>query len=122
MTQKDLKREEQQTPPQLKGFRRAKAQIQDYTQKRKHFWTPEEHRVFLKYCEDVRLACFHTIHMDTGGRPSVLLALKISDLHTKTSSSTGKKYVEFWIGDKVCGKMRKARPDSISDASVRKNH
>ncbi len=48
--------------------------------------------------------------MDTGGRPSELLALKISDLQIKTSSSTGKKYTEFWIGGKVGSKMKKAIP------------
>ena len=64
----------------------------------------------------MRLACFHAIHRDAGGRPSELLALKISDLKIQTSPSTGKKYAEFWIGDKVGGKMRKARPAAISDA------
>jgi Phage integrase family len=70
----------------------------------------------LQYCEDVRLAGFHAIHRDTGGIPSELLALKISDLKIQTSPSTDKKYAEFWIGDKVGGKMRKARPTAISDA------
>jgi hypothetical protein len=110
-----MKREERQTPPQLKGFRVAKRKSKT-SRKREHFWTPEEHRVFLQYCEGVRLTCFHAIHRDTGGRPSELLALKISDLKIQTSPSTGKKYAEFWIGDKVGGKMRKARPAAISDA------
>ena len=79
-------------------------------------WTDEEHRVFLKYCEDLRLACFHAIVKDTGARPSELLALKISDLQIKVSPSTGKKYAEFTIGDKLGGKMKKPRPATISDA------
>lgn len=115
LTQPDLKREERQTPPQMKGWRVAKRKSKTHI-KRDDFWTAEEHRVFLKYCEDLRLACFHAIHRDTGGRPSELLALKISDLQIKTSPSTGKKYAEFWIGDKLGGKSKKARPVSISDA------
>lgn len=97
LTQADLRREERQIPPQLKGFRFAKRKNKTSV-KREHFWTPEEHRVFLNYCEDPRLACYHAIARDTGGRPSELLALKISDIQIKTSSSTGKKYAEFWIG------------------------
>jgi integrase len=109
------KKEERQTPTQLKGFRAAKRKSKT-SRKREDMWTPEEHRVFLQYCEDLRLACYHAIAMETGGRPGELLALKISDLKIKTSASTGKKYAEFTIGDKVGGKMKKSRPVSISDA------
>jgi integrase len=97
----------------LKGRRFAKKKSKTSV-KREHFWTPEEHKVFLDYCEDRRLVCYHAIARDTGGRPSELLALKISDLQIKTSPTTGKKYAEFWIGR--TGKMNKGRPVSISDA------
>jgi integrase len=117
LTQRDLKKEERQTPPQLKGYRAAKRKGGERTRvKREHHWTAEEHVSFLKYCEDSRLACYHAIALETGGRPSELLALKISDLQIKTSPSTGKKYAEFTIGDKVGGKMKKSRPTHISDA------
>jgi integrase len=115
LTQPELKREERQPPPQLKGFRYAKRKSKTST-RREHMWTDEEHRVFLKYCEDKRLACFHAIAKDTGARPSELLALKISDLQLQTSPSTGKRYAQFTIGDKLGGKMKKPRPASISDA------
>jgi hypothetical protein len=47
LTQPDLKREERQVPPQLKGFHYAKRKSKTST-KREHMWTDEEHRVFLK--------------------------------------------------------------------------
>lgn len=115
LTQPEVKKEERQTPPQLKGYRAAKRKSKT-SFRREDLWTPEEHKVFLDYCEDLRLACFHAIAMDTGGRPGELLALKISDLQIKTSPSTGKRYAEFTIGDKVGGKSKKPRPVSISDA------
>jgi integrase len=70
----------------------------------------------LKYCEDLRLACYHAIAKDTWARHSELLALKISDLQIQTSPSTGKRYAEFTIDDKVGGKMKNPLPASISDA------
>lgn len=109
LTQPEVRKEERQTPPQLKGYRVAKRKSKT-SFRREDLWTPEEHKVFLDYCEDLRLACFHAIAMDTGGRPGELLALKISDLQIKTSPSTGKRYAEFTIGDKVGGKMKKPRP------------
>gem|GEM_PF-2720840 len=90
LTQPDLKREERQTPPQLKGFRAIRRK-QKTNVKREQFWTPEEHKVFLERCEDLRLACYHAIAKETGGRPGELLALKISDLQIKTSPSTGSR-------------------------------
>src|SRR5688572_30746629 len=84
LTQPDLKREERRTPPQLKGYRAARRKNKtSVTQK--DLWTHDEHKVFLERCEDPRLACYHAIALETGGRPSELLALKISDLEIKTS-------------------------------------
>jgi hypothetical protein len=83
--------------------------------KREHLWTAEEHRVFLKYCEDLRLACFHAIHREVGGRPDELLQLKLGDIKVETVPSTGKKVCRFWIGQK--GKTENSyRPASISEA------
>jgi hypothetical protein len=62
------------------------------------------------------MACFHAIHMDVGGRPGELLQLKLGDIKVETVPSTGKKVCQFTIGDKVGGKMKKARLASISDA------
>jgi hypothetical protein len=113
-TQKDLPKEERQTPPQLKGYRDVKRRSKTSV-KREHHWTAEEHRVFLKYCEDLRLACFHAIHREVGGRPDELLQLKLGDIKVETVPSTGKKVCRFWIGQK--GKTENSyRPASISDA------
>ncbi len=113
LTQPDLPAEERQLPPQLKGLRFVKRKSKTSV-RRENFWTPEEHKVFLQRCEDLRLACFHAIARDTGARPGEILDLKISDLKIKVSPTTGKKFAEFWIGRS--GKMKKGRPASISDA------
>jgi integrase len=69
----------------------------------------------LKYCEDLRIACFHAIHRDVGGRPGELLQLKLGDIKVDTVLSTGKKVCQFWIGEK--GKTENShRLASISDA------
>ena len=98
-------------PAHLKGLRFRKRK-QKTSVKREQLWTPEEHKVFLDYCEDLRLACYHAMARECGGRPSELLDLKISDVEVKVSPSTGKRYAEFWIGR--TGKMKKGRPASIS--------
>lgn len=60
LTQPDLRKEERQTPPQIKGFRAAKRKHKTSV-RREDLWTDEEHKVFLERCEDARLACFHAI-------------------------------------------------------------
>jgi hypothetical protein len=97
----------------LKGLRFPKRKQKTST-RREHLWTPAEHKVFLERVEDLRLACYHAIALETGARPSELLALRIRDIEIKTSASTGKKYAEFQVGQ--YGKSRKARPATISDA------
>lgn len=112
LTQPDLSAEERQQPPQIKGLRFPKKNKKTSV-KQEHLWTPEEHEVFLQYCEDLRLVCYHAIALETGARPSELLVLKIGDLHFKVGS-TGKRYAQFTIGGK--GKKREDRPVSISDS------
>jgi integrase len=114
LMQPDLSPEERQIPPQLKGLGRPPRRKSKTRVKHEDLWTYEEHKVFLDRCEDPRLACYHAIAIETGGRPSELLALKIKDIQIKISPSTGKKYAEFWIGQ--YGKSKKARPVTISDA------
>jgi len=63
-----------------------------------------------------RLACYHAIHREVGGRPGELLQLKLGDIKIEYIPSTGKQVCEFWIGDKVGGKMKWPRQVSISDA------
>ena len=110
-------REEWQTPPQLKGYRPIKhSPTNKKRRKREQLWTPEEHSVFLRYCEDLRLACFHAIALEIGARPGELLDVKLGDIKVETVPSTGKRRCEFRIGGGVGGKMKKDRPASISDA------
>lgn len=106
LTQRDLKREERQTPPQLKGLRFANKARKTST-KREDLWSPEEHLVFLSRCENLKLACYHAIAIETGGRPSEILNLKISDIKVEVSPSTGKQYADVSIGQE--GKMREDR-------------
>ena len=118
LTQPDLKKEERQmVPVQLKGFRWVSHKSKDNKTrvKREYHWTDEEHKAFLDHCEDLRLKCFHAMHRDTGCRPSELLELKIGDIKFKTAPN-GKSYAEFWVGDKINGKMKQVRPVTISDA------
>lgn len=51
-----------------------------------------------------------------GSQTKRVASLKDRDLQIKVSPSTGKKYAEFTIGDKLGGKMKKPRPATISDA------
>ena len=32
-------------------------------------WTPEDDQIFLKYCPDKRIQCYHAISRDTSARP-----------------------------------------------------
>lgn len=74
LTQPDIPREQRQTPPQLKGYRFANRKVKTSV-RHEDLWTDEEHKAFLDYCEDARLACYHAIAKDTGGRPGELLQL-----------------------------------------------
>jgi hypothetical protein len=73
------KPEDRKAPPVVEGiiWRRKRKENRDPRKKEKDDWTPEEHAVFLKRCEDPRLACFHAMARDLGGRPDELLALKM---------------------------------------------
>ena len=115
LTQADLKPEERQisTTPQLKGLRYYHKK-QKSSVKPQDIWTPEEHNVFLNYCEDPRIACYHSMAIETGARPGELLALRLGDVKIQKAPSTGKVYASFEVGR--YGKTKKARTVSISDA------
>jgi hypothetical protein len=42
-------------------------------------WTHEDDLLFLKYCPDKRIKCYHTMSRDLSCRPHELLKLKIKD-------------------------------------------
>jgi hypothetical protein len=52
--------------------------------------------LFLKYCPDKRLRCYHIMGRETSGRPHELLALKIGDIIFHNSD--GKIYATITIG------------------------
>jgi integrase len=117
LTQPDVKREERQDPSQVKLNRRPKHKpVNKKRRTREQLWGPEEHVVFLKYCEDKRLSCAHAMAVEIGCRPGELLDLKLGDIKVETIASTGKKVCRFMIGGGVGGKMKKDRPASISDS------
>jgi integrase-like protein/zinc ribbon protein len=62
----------------------------------KDLWTQEEDAIFLKYCEDFRLKCLHTMARDTSGRPHELLKLRVGDITWQTSGTI--QYAEVTIG------------------------
>lgn len=117
LTQPELKIEERQDAPQLKGQRRVKHKpVNKKRVTREQMWTPQEHVVFLKYCEDKRLACAHAMAVEIACRPGELLDLKLGDIKVQTVTSTGKKKCGFKIGGGPGGKMKKDRDASISDS------
>lgn len=42
-------------------------------------WTLEDNLVFLKYCPDPKMVCYHALAI-AGARPHEILALKIEDI------------------------------------------
>jgi integrase len=62
----------------------------------KDLWSNEEDALFLKYCPDKRLRCYHIMGRETSGRPHELLSLKIGDVIFHNSD--GKVYATITIG------------------------
>jgi integrase len=117
LTQPDVNRKDRQDPSQVKLNRRPKHKpVNKKRISRDQLWTPEEHVVFLKYCEDKRLSCAQAMAIEIGCRPGELLDLKLGDINVETIPSTGKKVCRFMVGGGVGGKMKKDRPASISDS------
>ena len=62
-------------------------------------WTPEDDRIFLKYCPDKRIQCYHTISRDTSARPSELLKLRVKEINFKLAGN--KTYAEISVNGKT---------------------
>jgi integrase/recombinase XerD len=80
--------------------------------KAKDIWTDQDTALFLKYCtEDKRLACYHSLAIDTSARPDELLQLKIGDIEIKKTppdeSGCGRLYASLDIGRH--GKKKRSR-------------
>lgn len=59
-------------------------------------WTVEDDALFLKYCQDPRVALYHMFSLDTSARPHEILATRIGDVRIKLAS--GKMYAEVEVG------------------------
>jgi integrase len=82
-------------PPVMNDIKRLKRKEKSSYQV-KDLWTQEDDVIFLKYCEDFRLKCFHTMARDTSGRPHELLKLRVGDIMWQTSGTI--QYAEVTIG------------------------
>ena len=82
------------------------------TYKPSDMWTEEEDAVFLKYCEDPRIRCYHMMARDTSARPHELLIKRIGDFKEMIAPN-GVKYLLTSIG---AGGKTKNRPVSVYHA------
>jgi hypothetical protein len=46
-------------------------------------WTPKDDQIFLQYCSDKRMQCYHAISRDTSARPSEILKLRVKEINFK---------------------------------------
>jgi integrase len=80
----------------IKRYRRKEESI--YTPD--DLWTEEDDLLFLKYVNNVRDRCYHTVSRDTACRPSELLNARISRLNFKTVAN-GRQYVSLIVSGKT---------------------
>ena len=73
-------------PPIMNGIKRLRKEKNSY--QAKDLWTQEDDAIFLKYCEDSRVKCYHVMARDTSGRPHELLKLRVGDIMWQTSGTT----------------------------------
>jgi hypothetical protein len=62
----------------------------------KDLWTHEDDAIFLKYCEDKRLKCYHAMARDTSGRPHEILKIRVGDIMWQMTGTA--IYAEVTIG------------------------
>ena len=62
-------------------------------------WTGNDDLLFLKYCPDIRIRCYHTISRDLSARPSEILDLRIKDIIFKSAGD--KQYAECLVNGKT---------------------
>lgn len=90
----------------LMGIKRFKRKEKSSYQA-KDLWTHEDDAIFLKYCEDTRLKCYHVMARDTSGRPHELLKLRVGDIMWQTTGNS--QYAEVTIG-KSCKTVPRTVP------------
>ncbi|HZD83794.1 MAG TPA: site-specific integrase, partial [Nitrososphaeraceae archaeon] len=62
-------------------------------------WTAEDDALFLKYCPDKRIRCYHTIARDSSCRPNEILKLRIKDVVFKSVNNY--QYAEVLVNGKT---------------------
>ncbi|MFZ0896313.1 MAG: zinc ribbon domain-containing protein [Candidatus Nitrosopolaris sp.] len=62
-------------------------------------WTPDDDRLFLKFCPSKRISCYHMISRDLSGRPHEILKLKIREIFFKTTDD--RQYAEVLVNGKT---------------------
>jgi integrase/recombinase XerD len=62
-------------------------------------WSPEDDQIFLKYCSDKRMQCYHAISRDTSVRPSEILKLRVKEINSKLARD--KTYAEICVNGKT---------------------
>jgi integrase/recombinase XerD len=62
-------------------------------------WSPENDQLFLKYCPDKRIQCYHAISRDTSARPSEILKLRVKEINFKLAGD--KTYAEISLNGKT---------------------
>jgi integrase len=62
-------------------------------------WTAEDDQIFLKYCRDKRIECYHTISRDASTRPDEILRLRVKDINFKLAGD--KTYAQISVNGKT---------------------
>jgi hypothetical protein len=62
-------------------------------------WTPDDDRLFLKFCPSKRISCYHMISRDLSGRPHEILKLKVREIFFKTAGD--RQYAEVLVNGKT---------------------
>ena len=62
-------------------------------------WSVEDDRLFLDYCPDKRIQCYHTVARDTSARPSEILKLRVNEINFKVAGD--KTYAEVSVSGKT---------------------
>jgi integrase/recombinase XerD len=62
-------------------------------------WTAEDDQIFLKYCPDKRIQCYHTISRDASTRPDEILRLRVKEINFKLAGD--KTYAQISVNGKT---------------------
>jgi integrase len=100
-----------ETPVCISGIRRLPRK-EKTSYKSEDIWEQREHAIFLKYCPLARDRCFYAMAVDTSGRPSELLNLKIRDIKFQKTED-GKQYAEVRIVEGKTGSRKVPLIDSL---------